>query len=419
VLASVIALVTPEDFYATAHQRIFEACSHLFHEGKRVDAVLIKNELRRKGELDKVGGEPYLAQLVAAVPSAAGAEEYARIVSEKAVTRNLIHVCTQIQSSAYEEAAPGHDILDWAEGQIFALGRGAADQDTVRIQSVITEAFDEIQQFIEGGGAGTGLATGFIDLDELLAGLGTGDLIIIAGRPSMGKTTFANCIVDHVGVVERRPVAYFSVEVDRRHLVRNMLCRRAHVELHRVRRGLLDRNEIMKLTDAANELMDAPIFIDDSSMLSPVQIRAKARRIKQKHGLGLIVVDYIQLMETGHAENRQQEVAQISRHLKAMARELDVPVIAMSQLNRGVEGRSREDRRPRMADLRESGSLEQDADVILFLYREIMYNEAADPTDAEVIIGKQRNGPTGRVQMRFFGDRLCFENRARDPNEPF
>ncbi|MHC4222498.1 MAG: DnaB-like helicase N-terminal domain-containing protein, partial [Planctomycetota bacterium] len=223
VLTNVISLVSADDFYSTGHQKIYEACTQLFHDGKRVDAVLIKNELKRAGDLEKVGGETFLAQLVAMVPSAAGAEEYARIVSEKAVTRNLIHVCTSIQSSAYEETAAGHDLLDWAEGQIFALGRGAAEQETIRIQSVINEAFDEIQQFIEGGGATTGLSTGFLDLDEILAGMASGDLIIVAGRPSMGKTTFSNCIVDHVGVKERKPVVYFSIEVDRRHLVRNML----------------------------------------------------------------------------------------------------------------------------------------------------------------------------------------------------
>jgi replicative DNA helicase len=235
----------------------------------------------------------------------------------------------------------------------------------------------------------------------------------------MGKTSFANCIVDHVGVVERKAVAYFSLEVSRKHLVRNMLCSRARVELARVRRGLIEKEEINRLTDAAAELMEAPIYVDDSSLVSPVSIRAKSRRIKQQSGLGLVVVDYIQLMETGRAENRQQEVAQISRQLKAMARELEIPVIAISQLNRGVEGRGREDRRPRMSDLRESGSLEQDADVILFLYREAMYSDQADPTHAEVIIGKQRNGPVGRIGMRFFGEILRFENETMASDEGF
>jgi len=407
VMTAVLTLVKPEEFYSTAHQMIFDACTHLFNEGKRVDAVLIKDELTRRGQLDKVGGEKYLANLAAMVPSAAGAEQYARIVSEKSVTRNLIHVCTSIQASAYEGGSMGHDLLDFAESQIFALGRGAAESDTVRIQSVINDAFEEIQEFIDGGGGITGLRTGFLDLDNKTAGFGPGDLVIVAGRPSMGKTTFCNCIVDYVGVVDKKPVAYFSVEVDRKQLVRNMLCSRAEVELQRVRRGLINQDEIHTLTTAANELMDAPIFIDDSPQASPLQIRAKARRVKQRYGLSLVVVDYLQLMETGRAENRQQEIATISRQLKAMARELEVPVIAISQLNRSVE--SREDRRPRMSDLRESGSLEQDADLILFLYRDCQYNENADPTQAEVIIAKQRNGPIGRVDLRFYGEILRFK----------
>ena len=409
-LIAVLPLVRGEDFYSTAHQRIFDCCSFLFNEGRRVDAVLICEELRRRGDLEKVGGEAYLAQLVATVPSAAGAEDYARIVSEKAVTRSLIHVCTQIQSSAYEGGVAGHELLDWAESEVFALGRGAAESDTVGIKSLILEAFDEINEFIDGGGAPRGLATGFLDLDEKTAGLGPGNLIIVAGRPSMGKTTLCNCIVDHVGVVEKKTVAYFSIEVGRKDLVRNMLCSRARVELQRVKRGLCDREELRRLEHAGNDFMEAPIYIDDSSIATPMHIRAKARRIKQRHGLGLVVVDYLQLMETGRAENRQQEIAQISRQLKSMARELDVPVIACSQLNRSVE--SREDRRPRMSDLRESGALEQDADLIVFLYRESQYNEQADPTHAEAIIAKQRSGPTGRIGLRFFGEILRFENEA-------
>jgi replicative DNA helicase len=418
VLTVVMPLVRPEDFYATAHQKIFEVCARLFGQGKRIDAVLIKEELKRDGELEKVGGEPYLAQLVAFVPSAAGAEDYARLVSEKSVTRNLIHVCTTIQSSAYEGSFAGHDLLDWAEHEVFALSRGAAESETVGIQSVLNEAFDEIQALIDGGGALSGLTTGFIELDERTAGLGAGDLVIVAGRPSMGKTTFCNCIVDHVGVKERRPVVYFSLEVNRKHLVRNMLCARARVELQKVRRGTLDHEDIKKLTEAADQLMQAPIFIDDSTNANAIQIRAKARRIKQKEGLGLVVVDYVQLMETGKAENRQQEIAQISRSMKAMARELDVPVIVISQLNRAVD--SREDRRPRMSDLRESGALEQDADLILFLYRETQYKPTEENrNEAEVIVAKQRNGPTGQVPLRFFGHVMRFENAAYGSDDAF
>jgi len=410
-LAEVAHLVDSEDFYATAHQSIYDCCCSLFNEGKRIDALLIREELKRRGDLEKVGGEGYLAQLVNTVPSAAGAGDYARIISEKAVKRNLIHVCTQVQTAAYEESMAGPDLLDWAESEVFGLGRGsAADAQSKGIKSLILEAFDEINEFIEGGGAPRGVSTGFLDLDEKTAGFGPGDLIIVAGRPSMGKTTFANCVVDHIGVVEKKPVAYFSVEVGAKDLVRNMLVSRARVELQRVRRGLCDKEELRRLEYAGNDFMEAKIFIDDSSIATPVQIRAKCRRLKQRHGLGLVVVDYLQLMETGRAENRQQEIAQISRQLKGMARELEVPVIAISQLNRSVE--QREDRRPRMSDLRESGSLEQDADVILFIYRESQSNDQADPTHAELIIAKQRSGPTGRVGLRFFGEILRFENEA-------
>jgi len=411
-LSDILALVKAEDFYSTPHQKIFAACVQLFQkENQRVDPVLIKAELERRGDLAAIGGEAYLAQLAAQVPSAAGAHDYARIVSEKAVTRNLIHVCTQVQSVAYEGSQPGHDLLDWAESQVFALSRGAAETDTVSIQSVLNETFDEIQKLMDSGGAMTGLTTGYLQLDQMTAGLGKGDLIIVAGRPSMGKTTFSNCIVDHVGVREKKPVLYFSVEVSRQHLVRNMLCARARVELQRVRRGQIENDDIRKLTDAAGELMEAPIFIDDSSSPTVIQIRTKARRIKQRHGLALIVIDYIQLVQTNTLESRNLEISQMSRGLKSLARELEVPVIAISQLNRGVD--SRENRVPRMSDLRESGALEQDADLILFLYRESQYNPTPEnQNEAEVIVAKQRNGPTGRIPLHFFGNILRFETPA-------
>lgn len=415
-LTDVLPLVGTEDFYHTSHQKIFAACSALYNEGKRVDAVLIKDELHRRGELEGVGGEAYLAHLVGLVPSAAGAADYARIVSEKAVARNLIHVCTSIQTAAYEGSFLGHELLDSAESQVFALGRGAAARETVEIRTVLDDTFEEIQALIESGGAMTGISTGFLKFDEDTAGLGFGDLVIVAGRPSMGKTTFCNCIVDHVGVVERRPVVYFSLEVSRQHLVRNMLCSRARVPLQHVRRGSVSNDEVARLTKAAGELMDAPIYVDDSASATPTQIRAKSRRIKQRAGdLGLVIVDYLQLMESGLPgklrENRQQEIAYISRSLKAMARELNVPVIAAAQLNRSVE--QREDRRPRMSDLRESGALEQDADLICFLYREHVYKPNPENTNkADVIISKQRNGPTGTVPLHFFGEILRFENPA-------
>jgi replicative DNA helicase len=417
-LSEVMTLVRAEDFYVTAHARIYQACENLYTKGTRVDPTLILEELRRTGELEKIGGEAYLAHLAAVVPSAAGAEDYARVVSDKSVLRSLIHTCTEIQSSAYGGSVPGDELLDWAEGQVFALSRGAADQETVGIRALLNEAFEEINALMAGSGTGTGIATGYYQIDEKTSGFGRGDLIIVAGRPSMGKTTFSNCVVDHIAVVEKLPVLYFSIEVSRQHLVRNMLCSRARVELQRVRRGTIDNEEVEKLTRAAGELMEAPIFVDDTAGANVLQLRAKARRIKQKHGLGLVVVDYLQLMETGRAENRQQEIAQISRQLKAMARELDVPVLAISQLNRSVD--SREDRRPRMSDLRESGALEQDADLILFLYREYQYKPTEENRhEAEVVIAKQRNGPTGIVPLRFFGNILRFENPTLGGDDGF
>ncbi len=410
VMTCVMPLVRTEDFYVISHQKIFESCVHLSAEGRRIDEVLIKDELKRRGDLDAVGGETYLAHLAATVPSAAGAEDYARIVSEKSIARNLIHYCTNIQAAAYEGSLTGDELLDSAQSQVFNLARHAADASIADINQVLTETFQEI--FVEGGPP-TGIASGFVELDEMTTGLQPGDLIIVAGRPSMGKTTFTNCLVDHASLVEKTSVVMFSLEVNRKHLVRNMLVARARVESHKVRRRTLDQEEVDRLTQAAGELSEAQIFIDDSSMTSMIQLRAKARRIKQKHGLGLVVVDYIQLMETGKAENRQQEIAQISRSLKGLARELEVPVIAISQLNRGVD--SREDHRPRMSDLRESGALEQDADLILFLYREEQYKQTPENQGlAEVIVAKHRSGPTGIIRLRFTGELLRFDNLAFD-----
>jgi len=418
LLHEVLLLVQPDDFYSVAHQRIFDACVQLAKSASRVDATLVREQLLRSGDLDKVGGEDYLGRLVMHVPSAVGATEYARIVSERSVRRNLLHVCAQIQERAYEGAVPGDRLLDMAEDSVFALSRGAAGAETVGIHAVLMETFDEINRLIEAGGAMTGLPTGYLKLDQMTSGLHGGSLVIIAGRPSMGKTTFCNCLVDQIAVVEKKPVVYFSLEVSRQHLVRNMLCARARVDLQRVRTGDIEALDHDKLTRAAGELMEAPIYIDDTSGANVIQIRAKARRIKQKHGLSLVVVDYLQLMQTGRAENRQQEIAELSRGLKGMARELDVPVIAISQLNRSVD--SREDRRPRMSDLRESGALEQDADLILLMYRESQYKETEEnKTLAEVIVAKQRDGPTGNVRLNFFGPILRFENPAFAEDDGF
>ncbi|MFQ5843969.1 MAG: replicative DNA helicase [Planctomycetota bacterium] len=419
VLTAVMPLVSASDFYVTAHERIYEAMVKLFQQGSRVDATLVKEQLRRHEELERVGGEDYLVELVETVPSAAGAEDYGRLVREKAIARSLIHVCTEVQTAAYEGTPPGDELLDFAENRIFGLSSVAAAMGLARMRDVLNDAFADIERLQSSGGALTGLATGFLELDDVTAGLQAGDLILVAGRPSMGKTTFANCVALNAAISGHVPVAIFSLEVGRRQIVRNLLCSRARVDATKVRRGRLDDTEWDALTRAASDLMEAPIFIDDSSQANPLQLRAKARRIKQKHGLGLLVVDYIQLLESPAAENRNQEMTQISRALKATARELDIPVIAVSQLSRAVD--QREDRRPRMSDLRESGALEQDADVILFLYRREYYQPREDKHRnlADLIVAKQRNGPTRDVSLAFFGQYLRFENRTRSEEEPF
>ncbi len=407
-LSDIALYLHAEDIYTPAHQKIYEACIELGHRAQRVDEVTVKEELKRRGDLDAVGGEEYLADLVAFVPSAAGAVDYARIVAEKAIARNLIHYCTNIQAAAYDGSMPGDELLDAAQAQVFGLGR-QGDSSIVNIASILEETLQEIWR--EGPADEGGLHTGFLELDELTGGLQAGDLVIVAGRPSMGKTTFTNGIVDHAAVVEGKPVVVFSLEVGRKQLVRNMLVARSRVEMSKLRRKTTTPDEQLRLAEAASTLTEALIFVDDSTMTTAMQLRAKARRIKQKYGLGLVVLDYVQLMETGGGENRQQEVAQLSRALKGLARELEVPVIAISQLNRSVD--AREDHRPRMSDLRESGALEQDADLIIFLYREEQYKQTPENIGlAEAIVAKHRNGPTGTVRLRFTGEHMRFDNLA-------
>jgi len=407
-LSDISLILHAEDIYTRTHQKIYEACLELGHRAQRVDEVTVKEELKRRGDLDAIGGEEYLADLVAFVPSAAGVVDYAKIVAEKAIARNLIHYCTNIQAAAYDGSMPGDELLDLAQAQVFGLGR-QGDTSLVNIASILEETLQEI--WVDGPAEENGLHTGFLELDELTGGLQAGDLIIVAGRPSMGKTTFTNGIVDHAAVVEGKSVVFFSLEVGRKHLVRNMLVARSRVEMSKLRRKSFTPDEEIRLAEAAHTLEQASIFVDDSTMTTAMQLRSKARRIKQKYGLGLVVLDYVQLMETGGGENRQQEVAQLSRALKGLARELEVPVIAISQLNRSVD--SREDHRPRMSDLRESGALEQDADLIIFLYREEQYKQTPENIGlAEAIVAKHRNGPTGTVRLRFTGEHMRFDNLA-------
>jgi replicative DNA helicase len=407
-LGDIVLIVRSEDFYRGSHQVIFETVSDLFDRGDAVDVVILRDELNRKGLLEKAGGEESLHDLADAVPTAANAEYYAKIVKDLALRRSVIRECSLAIQQSYEGDMQGRELLDYAESLLFKLDRESESGDSTHIGEILTPLFKDI----DSGQAGlNGVRTHFHELDDLTGGLHPSQLIIIAGRPSMGKTTFALNLAEQVGVVEKVPVVVFSLEMPKNQLVMNMLCSNARVNSHSLRRGQVQPDEWPKLSAAAGRLSDAPIFIDDTPALTVLGLRAKVRRLKARHGVGLVIVDYLQLMDAPRAENRQQEISTISRSLKGLARELEIPVIAISQLNRSVD--SREDRRPRMSDLRESGAIEQDADLILFLYRDEYYDPREDNQGiAEAIIRKQRNGPTGTVKLTFLSRFMRFENLA-------
>jgi len=407
-LGDVLLIVRDEDFYRSGHQVIFEVISDLFDRGEAIDVVILKDELNRRSKLEKAGGEEYLHDLADAVPTAANAEHYAKIVSDLALRRAVIRENTQAIRAAYEGEMNGRELLDYSESLLFKLDRTAESGDSAHIGEIIPPLFKQIES---GEGALKGIRTHFHELDDLTGGLHGSQLIIIAGRPSMGKTTFALNLAEQVGVVEKVPVVVFSLEMPKHQLAINMLCSNARVNSHSLRRAQVQPEEWPKLVAAAGRLSEAPIFIDDTPALSVLGLRAKVRRLKARHDIGLVIIDYLQLMESTKAENRQQEISTISRSLKGLARELEIPVIAISQLNRSVD--SREDRRPRMSDLRESGAIEQDADLILFLYRDEYYDPREDNQGiAEAIIRKQRNGPTGTVKLTFLSRYMRFENLA-------
>ena len=401
-------------FYRTGHQEIYETIIEASEENEAVDPVVLMESLRRKQLLDRVGGPAYLMSLEESVPTAANAQYYARIVWEKAIKRNLIDTSTQILRESYEDTRPVEDLLDKAEQRIFAIAEKKVATTTVRITDILKSAFDRIDRLQDRKGQLTGLATGFYDLDEYTSGLQNSEMIVVAARPSIGKTSLALNIVEHVGVVEKVPVLMFTLEMSTQQVVENMLCSHARIDAHKMRRGMLRDGEWAHLSLAVGTLSDAPIYLDDTPGMTMLEIRAKARRMKARHGLGLVVIDYLQLMSGRPAENRQQEISEISRSVKSLARELEVPVIAISQLNRAVE--AREGHRPRMSDLRESGSIEQDADVILLLHRDDYYNSENNPGKAEIIIAKQRNGPTGRIDLAFQPQFMRFESLSLDVN---
>jgi len=400
-------------FYRDGHRQIFATLLALYKAHTPVDLVTVTEELKKRGQLDDVGGASYLATLTSVVPTAANAEYYCRIVKQKSILRDLIRATTHIASECYDSPLEPDLLLDKAESLIFEIASKKLKRDAVSMKDIIKSSIEMIDQLYQRKGMITGLPTGFIELDQQLAGLQPADLVVVAGRPAMGKSSFTLCVAEHVALTQKAGVAVFSLEMSKENLVQRMLCSHARINAHNVRSGMLSTSDWPNLTKAAGKLSEAPIFIDDSPGISILELRAKARRLKSRHNISLVILDYLQLMdESSYAENRQQEISMISRSLKALARELNVPVVAVSQLSRAPE--RRETFRPRLSDLRESGAIEQDADVVLMLFREDYYNFTEENKGiAEVIIAKQRNGPTGTVKLAFIKEYTRFETLAQ------
>ena len=410
--------LSPEDFYTRSHREIFKAISALQGQNDAVDVVTTAEWLERNSQLVSAGGLEYLGELANNTPGTANLMAYVAIVRERAILRRLITATSEIAEKAYNPGGEAvEEILDYAEQQVFRIAETDRWDRTgfAPIQGLLTAAIDRIEELYQSGSSVTGVPTGFSDLDDLTSGLQPADLVVIAGRPSMGKTSLAMNIVENAVLANRLPVAVFSMEMPGQQLAMRMLASLGRINAHKVRTGRLDADDWPRLTSAVGLLDDAPLFIDDSPALSPLELRARARRLAREHGgLGMIVVDYLQLMQSSEdSENRANEVSAITRSLKFLAKELSVPVVVLSQLNRSLE--SRPNKRPVMSDLRESGAIEQDADVILFIYRDEVYNpDSQDQGTAEIIVSKQRNGPTGTVRLTFLGEYTRFESFVRE-----
>jgi len=413
-LNRVLEVMGEGDFYREAHRKVFSAMLDLYERSEPVDLITLAEALKKRDALEQIGGIEYLNSLVNSVGTAANISYYAKIVKEKSILRKLINRATEIIGRVYGVSGDVDDFLDQAERSIFEISEDRVRASFYPLKDIIKSSFKTIERLYEKRQLITGVPTGFAKLDELTSGLQASDLIIVAGRPSMGKTAFALNIAQHAAIEGAVPSAIFSLEMAKEQLALRMLCSEAKVDAHRLRGGFLSESDWPKLTRAAGSLSEAPIFIDDTPGITALEMRAKSRRLKAEHNLGLVVVDYLQLMRgRADSDNREQEISDISRSLKALAKELSVPVIALSQLNRRVEERG--DRRPQLADLRESGAIEQDADVIIFLYRDEVYNKSEDNPNkgkAEIIIGKQRNGPTDKFDLTFLDKYTCFENIA-------
>ncbi len=409
VVGQVVQILGRDELYQADHQILFDIIVKLYEQNRPIDAVIVTEELKKRQLLDEIGGVAYIGQILNSVPSAAHGAHYAQIVREKALLRQLIGASNDILRDAYAPHEQADLVLDKAEKRIFDIAQKKVGGSMVPLENVLHEVFE----MIENRGQ-RGLETLFTELDDMLNGLQKGEMIIIAARPSMGKTAFAMNIVEAIAADQRLPCAVFSLEMSKQQLAQRLLCSRGNIDSHKLRKGMLQAHEYQKLANVVGELAKAPIWVDDSPGLTPLELRAKARRLKLQHDIKCIMIDYMQLMDNPGPENRQQQISEISRGIKAVARELEIPVIALSQLNRASEGR--DGHRPRMSDLRESGSIEQDADVIMLLHREDYYRmsepDFVPDNIAEVIIAKQRNGPTGTVKLTFDNKCTRFRNLA-------
>ena len=412
-IAQAIEILYENYFYKNAHQKIFQTIVELYDKNSPVDLLTLSEELKKRAVLDEVGGQAYLAVISNSVPSAANISHYARIVKEKYILRALINNSTQIIKKCHDPVENIDSLLDESERCIFEIIGRKMEGKIISMKDLIKSSITTIDNLYQRQSQFTGIPTGYTEFDSLTAGLQNSDLIIVAGRPSMGKSAFVCCIAEQAALEENLPIAIFSLEMSKEQLVHRILCSHAHVNGHKVRRGFLTPEDWPKLTNAAGKLADAPIYIDDTAGASILELRAKARRLKAHHDIKLIIVDYMQLMRSARRfENRQQEISEISRSLKDLARELKVPLIAVSQLSRAAE--MRQDHRPQLSDLRESGAIEQDADVVVLLFREEYYHPTEENTGlSEVMIAKQRNGPVGTVKLAFIKEYTRFENIAR------
>jgi replicative DNA helicase len=421
-IGKVIEILDSNDFYRTSHQTVYAAALQLFERNEPVDIITLSNELTRQKKLDEVGGPYYMTELSESVASSANVEYYAKLVREKSVLRRLITEASTIARECYDAEEGAFNILDRAEQRIFQLSEKRLNQGYEHVKPILIGAFETIDKFSKRKGMVTGIATGFTKLDELTSGFQQSELIVVAGRPSMGKTAFCLNIARNVTVESKMPVGFFSLEMSKQQLAMRLLSAEARVDAHGIRTGHLEPYEWQKLSLSVGELAESPMYIDDSAGLSVLELRAKCRRLKKEKHIGMVIIDYLQLMSgPREAENRQQEISIISRSLKGLAKELDVPVVVLSQLSRAVEIRGG-DRKPMLSDLRESGAIEQDADMVLFIWRPEAYGKSADDKGesmegrAEVIIGKQRNGPVGSIPLFFKKEYTRFENTASEIN---